>query len=344
VAESSYYDFEETTRGIPESAPQRWHQEYEKNRNYGESWFFLVDTKQGGILFVTISITNLGLRTFDTALDLRFYTPEGEVFKFLNEYQREDITTTGNGLDLTVGGNRLKGTENTYHLSINEAQLQMDMTLERILPAFQFGNGRVTFYKDRSAEWSIGFDLPRANASGILTANGKMFNLAGNGYHDHTWSTIKLPTFMEKWHNLRLYGKRFSLILHQIHLTQKFGGGLLCIGLIGDGDKLIPTRSFLYEPLKWRKEMSSQLPIPTELQLSVKTEEYFIAGTIKEAQFLESIDVLSQLAWPIQLLIKSFYAKPYLIRYRAKYDVEVTTKDGLRHQLSGFCLVGINSY
>jgi predicted secreted hydrolase len=202
----------------------------------------------------------------------------------------------GDGLDLTIGNSHLKGGENAYYLSIDEPLFQMDLTLTKTLPGFQFGNGRIDFYKDRSAEWNLSLDVPRADTSGTLTAEGKMFNLAGNGYHDHTWTNIKLPTFMEKWYSLRFFQGRYSIVLLQIYLTKKFGGGVLCAGLIDDGENLIPTRSFLYKPLKWRKESTSGLAIPTELQLRLKTDDYSITGTIKESRFLDSIDVLGQLA------------------------------------------------
>lgn len=245
---------------------------------------------------------------------------------------------------MTIGPNRLRGNENTYHLSINEARFRLDLTLKGSLPAFQFGNGRVTFYEDQSAEWDIGFDIPRAVASGTLTAGEKKFSLAGNGYHDHTWSTIKLPAFIKNWHTLRFYQERFAIILHQVHLTQQFGGGLLCIGIIGDDHKLIPIRSFLYKPLKWREEKTSGLTIPTELQLCIKKNNYVITGTIKEVRFLDSSDVLGQLAWPLQTLIKPFYTNPYFIRFLAKCDINVIDKNGSQHTLSGNGVIGWNSY
>jgi hypothetical protein len=295
-------------------------------------------------LFANISITNLGLRIFDSSFDVRFYTRDGNVFKHFRNYRRQDISATGDGLDLTIGNSHLKGGENAYYLSIDEPLFQMDLTLTKTLPGFQFGNGRIDFYKDRSAEWNLSLDVPLADTSGTLTAEGKMFNLAGNGYHDHTWANIKLPTFMEKWYSLRFFQGRYSIVLLQIYLTKKFGGGVLCAGLIGDGENLIPTRSFLYKPLKWRKESTSGLAIPTELQLCIKTDDYSVTGIIKESRFLDSIDVLGKLTWPVRTLIKSFYTKPYLIRYLTDCDINLVDKNGLRHQLSGVGAVGLISY
>ncbi|MGD1969846.1 MAG: hypothetical protein PVJ88_08730 [Desulfobacterales bacterium] len=338
-----YFAFEKTRDGFDPTS-KGWHREYVKNNSYAETWFFIVQTRQGGLLFVTLSVTNLGMRTFDGACDVRFFTASGDRYDTYAQYRRKDISGARNTLDLTIGPNHLTSRNRIYHLTINEKDLQLDMTLKGVLPEYQFGNGRVFFYKDRSAEWNIRFDAPRAIAKGVLTVDGKTLSLDGDGYHDHIWSTIKLPTFAAKWYSLRFYDERFSIILHQIHLTDTFGGGQICAGIIGDKDKLIPVRRFLYQPLKWRKEKTSGLQIPQELLVSIKTDDYTINGTIKEARFLDSIDVLGQLSWPVRTAIKAFYTKPYMIRYQARCDIHLTDRDGFQHNLSGLGVVGTNYY
>jgi hypothetical protein len=341
--QNPFYAFEKTTEDF-DSASKGWHREYETNNSYAETWFFMVQTKQGGVLFVTLSVTNLGIRTFDGACDVRFYAASGGRYDAYAQYRRKDISGARDHLDLTIGPNHLVSTGRTYHLKINEKKMQLDMTLKNVLPEVQFGNGRVLFYRNRSADWNIRFNAPRAVTTGTLTVAGKTLPLDGDGYHDHVWSTIKLPTFAEKWYTLRLYGERFSIILHQIHLTDKFGGGKICAGIIGDKDKLIPIRRFLYQPLRWRKEETSGLQIPEALALFIKTDEYTIEGTIKEARFLDSIDVLERLSWSTRTIIKTFYTRPYLVRYQARCDIQLTDNTGARHSISGLGVVGANSY
>jgi hypothetical protein len=339
-----FYAFENTEDRISDPNDEGWHREYEDNDNYAESWFFTVQTKQIGVLFVTISVTNIGLRNFDGACDVRFYASNGDRYVKYKQYRRKDISCTRNKLDLTIGPNQLVSTGRTCQLKINEKNLQLDMTLKGVLPEFQFGNGRVSVYEDRSAEWNIHFDAPRAVVKGTLTADGKTYNLAGTGYHDHTWSTIKFPTLVEKWYSLRIYDRRFSIILHQLHLTNAFGGSKICAGIIGDSATLIPTRSFLFRPLRSRKDETSGLQRPIAFEVSIKTGGYWINGTIKEERFLDSVDVLGQLSWPTRTLIKTFYTEPYLIRYLADCDINLIDRDGVQHHISGLGLVGTNFY
>jgi hypothetical protein len=343
VNRKPFFAFEKTHDEF-DTTSRNWHREYEKNNSYAESWFFLVQTQQETVLFVTLSVTNLGIRTFDAVCDVRFYASNGDQYGTYAQYRRKDVSGARNKLDLTIGPNQLVHMDRTYRLSIAENDLQLDLTLENVLPEFQFGNGRVLFYEDRSAEWNIRFDAPRAVAKGILTVADKTFSLDGDGYHDHVWSSIKLPTFAKKWYTLRLYDERFTIILHQIHLADTFGGGKICAGIIGDNNRLIPFRTYCYNPLKWRKDATSGLQIPEELALSIRTKEYTVEGTVKEVRFLESVEVLSRLSWSIRTAVKVFYSKPYLIRYQAQCDINLIDNSGVRYPISGLGVVGANYY
>jgi predicted secreted hydrolase len=156
------------------------------------------------------------------------------MYRLSKEYRRKDISGDREKLDLSIGPNRVRHLGNVYQLDINEKELKLSLTLRGDLPGFQFGNGQVFFYENRSAVWGIGFNAPRAAVSGRLTVAGRSFKLAGYGYHDHSWSTIKVPTFAKQWYTLRLYAQDISIILHQIYLTEKFGGGLLFLGIFGN--------------------------------------------------------------------------------------------------------------
>jgi hypothetical protein len=341
-AESPYYPFEEMGDDATPIVSQRWHRELENNRQYGESWFFMVQTGEGGVLFVNISIANMGLATFDSALDVRFYPPQGDAIRLYRSYDRKNIFAAADGLDIRIAGNRLHSSEDTTTLRIDEPELELELTMIRNRPAFHFGNGRVHFFEDRSALWGIGFEAPRARTGGSLKSGGQIFSLAGDGYHDHTWSTIRLPSFAEKWNTLRFYQGGFSIVLHQIHLTRKFGGGMLCMGFVEDAQERTPIRCFVYKPLRWRTETVSGLDIPIELKLSIRTESHSITGLMREVRLLDAIDALAQLSWPVQQVVKSFYTRPYMVRYLVDCRIDVTGRDGRRRQLSGYGVAGAN--
>ena len=343
-AEEPLYPFEDTKGSVIYPVSKGWHREYEDNGDYGETWFFLTQTNEGGVLFASFTITNIGLRTYDATCIVNFYASGGKKYQLQKNYRRKDITGARDKLDVIIGPNRIWAEEKAYHMTVNEPELKLSMTFEEELPSFQFGNGRVYFYEDRSAEWGIGFHAPRASVRGTLTVKDKNFIIEGSGYHDHSWSTIKVPTFAKKWYTLRLFDQDASLILHQIYLTEEFGGGLLRLGLIGDNGQLRGTRDFRYEPVKWREDKKSGFKMPTEFEIFIKKDGYTLSGKVKEAQFLDSIDILEKIPWAIRILVKAFYKRPFHLRYLADCQIEMIDKTGERRHISALGLVETNVY
>lgn len=339
-----FYAFEDKEGSVLEAASRGWHQEYEDNEDYGEIWFFMAQTKEGGVLFASLSITNLGLRTYDGTCSVQFYSPDGETYRLHKEYRRKDISGDGERLDVTIGPNRVWNSGDIYHLDINEKDFRLSMTFESKLPAFEFGNGRVFFYEDRSAVLGIGFHAPKADVRGTLAVEGRSFNLEGYGYHDHSWTTIKIPTFAKEWYTLRLYDQGISIVLHQIYLTDEFGGGLLRFGMIGNNGRLLATRDFHYEPLKWREEEKSAFNMPIEFEVFVNAGVYTLSGRVREEKFLDSIDVLKSVSWPVRAAIKAFYTDPFLLRYLANCEIEVRLDNGEKKSISALGVVEANVY
>jgi hypothetical protein len=177
---------------------------------------------------------------------------------------------------------------------------------------------------------------PRATVTGTLKANDLSIALAGNGYYDHNWSTIKLPAMLKRWLTLRVFDPKYTLILHDQHLTDTFGGGTNRFALLGSSNTLIGSVStFSYTPRRWRQDHSSGFDIPTELSLEITTAGYAVKGTIQEYRHLDSIDALAHLSWPVRVMIQAFYAKPYFIRYLVRYELDITSTEGATEHISG---------
>ena len=152
---------------------QRWHSEFEDVGDYGESWFFVSRCEDGSTLFTMLSITNLGLSTFAASVDLQFYAMDGRKWNLHHEYDRDDITAATDRMDITVGPAHVWGGGDAYHVTINESDVQLDFHLNNELPSYKFGSGKVLFYEDQSAEYTLGISAPRARASGTITLGGE---------------------------------------------------------------------------------------------------------------------------------------------------------------------------
>ena len=96
--------------------------------------------------------------------------------------------------------------------------------------------------------------------------------------------------------------------------------------------------------MKWREDGKSGYEIPIEFKVFIKAGGYTLSGTVKEEQFLDSIDILEKLSWPVRTAIKALYTKPFLLRYLANCEIAVMEKNGEPHHISALGLVETNVY
>ncbi len=341
-----YYSFQPKggTTKIP-AAFQAWHAQFEDDKDYGESWFFFTQTNDGAVLFAMLSITNLGLRTFEGTVDAQFYTPDGKVHNAHKEYKRDKVTASTDKMDVKIGHNYVTGGGGVYKIGIEEAGMKLDLTLKNVLPPYMFGNGKVEFYKDRSAEWTMGLNVPRGASAGSLSVDGKSYDLAGTGYHDHGWATVKLPDIFTSWYTLRAYDSKYAFVLHKQKMEKDFGGKVHQFGLFGvDGKLKGALRNFSFSPTQQVKDKKSKYTIPTAFNLALKTGEYTVKGTVTRTRHLDTLDVLGQVSWPVRVVIKAFYSNPFMHRYLAKLELDVTDKDGNTEHVSTLGVVEANFF
>jgi hypothetical protein len=303
-----------------------WHQEYEGVEDYAESWFFLAMTADQGLLMASLSITNLGPGTFNGVATFQYYGPGGVRHVFHREVSREDVRAQGQGLDLTVGPGRVTRSSQALRLAVRDGDVDLELRLDHFVPPrLEVGEG----------PWRMELDVPRAQSTGTLAIGAQRYSLRGEGYHDHTWSLEKLPELMERWFTLRVLGPDQTVVLHQ----QK-GEGLRQFGLCGDAASLHPLQDFRYTPTSWRQEPTSGRKFPTAFAVQIDQPGCQVTGTVRETRFLDAIDVLEHLSWPVRVLVKMAYT-PTMIRYFGRYDLAVTRAEATT-TLSGIGLVETN--
>ncbi|MBN1960336.1 MAG: hypothetical protein JW841_05275 [Deltaproteobacteria bacterium] len=327
---------------------QKWHQNYKDNGDYNESWFFIVHTNDGGLLIATVYITNLGLNTFDAGYDIAYYDSKGKFAKCHQEYSCKHIRTAKTGFDIQIGRSHIYKQNGNYHLWVDEAELGLDLILTPELPAHQFGNGQIKLPDKKF--FALGLNTPRARAAGSLHAQNITANLAGLAQHDHSWGTEKLPTLLKRWQTLRIFSPELTLILYDQKLSDEYNNMRVQTGLFvvhhGNNKKydLVSLNSFQYLPQKMRREPNSDYEYPTTITISAAGGNYKIQGTIKQSRFLDAVDVLSEISWPVRTAIRIFYAKPYCLRYFGDYQLDIIKENKTTKHISGTAILEANIY
>lgn len=321
-----------------------WHPQFEKNGDYGESWFSLVQADNGGVLFAMVTITNLGLKTYDGIVDMHYYDPSGKAHYLHKELRREHVTASTKGMDTTVGPARVWGERGTYNLTVNDPEMSITLETKAWLPPVMFGDGAVRFDENKSSEWFLGITVPYGRTSGEVKIGDKSFNLAGFVYSDHGYATIKMPDFVSQWRTLRVYKGKHAIVLHDMLFTKKFGEKRHSFGLFTvDGKTMLPIRELEFTPTAQRKHASGY-DVPTSYTVSFKAGDYSVSGKVAEGRFLDGLDVLGQVSWPVRVLIKAFYANPFMFRSQMNYELTVTGPEGAAETLTGRTVVESNVF
>lgn len=345
LAAEPYYAFEPAGKTGPISAKEiGWHTQYEKVGDYGETWFFMAQTDTGALLVAMLSITNLGLHTFDACLDAQYYPPGGKALRIHREYTRDVIGGSTTSMELRVGPTHVWGNAKSQHITISDPAFELKLDFTNALPSLQFGDSTVYFYNDKSAVFSTGLFAPRAKSAGSLKVGGQTFDLTGNGFGEHGYSTIKIPTMLKKWFNLRAFDKTHTIILQDQYMADKFGGKRNQYGVFGVDGQSYPLRAFKFTPTAFRKDGKTGYNLPIAFDLSFKAGPYTVQGTVKEAKMVDAIDVLGQINAFVRAMIKAFYSNPFVFRFWDQYELDVTGPDGQVEHISGQGVVEANMY
>lgn len=345
AAAEPYFAFEPEGKSGPIAAKEYgWHTQYEKVGDYGETWFFMAQTDSGALLVAMLSITNLGLHTFDSCLDVQYYPPGGKTIRLHREFARDAIGGSDTSMELRVGPTHVWGNAKSQHITISEEAFELKLDFTNTLPSLQFGDGAVYLYKDKSALFATGIFAPRAKSSGTLKVPGQTFDLSGNGFGEHGYSTIKIPTMMRKWFNLRAYDATHTLILQDQYMAAKFGGRHNQYGVFAVDGRSYPLRSFTYAPTAFEKDAKTGYSLPIAFEVSFTAGPYTVKGTVKKSRLLDAIDVLGQLNALVRAFIKAFYSNPFVFRFWDQFELDVSGPDGRVEHLSGQGVVEANMY
>lgn len=317
-----------------------WHSSFEDVEDYGETWFFLTQTNEGGLLVAMATISNIGPGTFNGRIDAQFYPPTGgKPVHFYKELKRDDVHGSTSSMEARVGSAHVWGNSSRQHMTIDDPNFTLKLDFENALPSLQFGDGIVHLYKDKSVLWATGLFAPRAKASGTLRANGQTYSMVGAGYGDHSYSTVKIPTMMKKWFSLRAYDKKYTVVFQDQYMSEKFGNKKNTFGVFGVDGQSYPIRNYIFKPTAFRKDPKSNYSVPTAFDVEIKAGPYTVKGTVKEAKQLDAIDVLAQVNAFVRAMIKAFYSNPFIFRTMDQYELDVTGPDGVVEHVSGQGLV-----
>lgn len=332
---------DKTTQGMPVEFMR--FQAMEKESNYGENWLFFIQQEDGTHFYSMLTITNVGLHTYDCYVNLAFVPAGGTLTKIHKEYRRDKLKASTEIYDVKIAKNRAWGTPPNFHLKIREDNFKADLDFHSELPSYRAGSGKILIGKNKK-ECGYGINAPRARASGSITVGDKRYSINGHGYHDHEWQTIKATEFSRGGCYLLVWHDDLTIILQDTYLKDAYGGGKLQLGLVGKGGKILAENNrYTMDITTTKKDKPSGYEWPDTIIIDFASDNVKVTGTVQATSVIQNMDMLAELSWPIRFFIRAFVSNPWLHRTWATYDLQVTI-GGETQQITGETIPGALYY
>jgi len=228
-------------RGL-EATPQVWEDGLRiSGRQAGEFewWYFDAKLTDGSIVVATYMVSILPIGPIG-ALVVSITTPDGKTqskqLPFLG-YNVASVSTKQT--DISLGSSYFRGDLDTYHSFADPASLGgigWDLTLTRIAPSYRPGTGFVSAGDTYFAWFNA---VPFGHVTGTLTYNDQTVEVQGDGYHDHNWGNIAMPTFIEDWWWGRMQMGDYTVVASNVHYAKEFGDARVPGLVIFKGKELV---------------------------------------------------------------------------------------------------------
>jgi hypothetical protein len=180
--------------------------DYDESPNvsdYGEWWYFnfYQENVQGVIQYSLWDPAH----TTDTSLGLMYVSIsyEGETLDFLFPfYDWNDIITSENSANLTIGSNTITVSDDFYTLQGFVADIEGNIVvwnLQYIQTTQSLEVETINMSLDPNEEMNWYLQMPSATVLGVLYFNGTPIPINAIGYHDHNWGPWKLYNGLWNW-------------------------------------------------------------------------------------------------------------------------------------------------
>ena len=105
---------------------------------------------------------------------------------------------------------------NCYRLDLRQGRLAAELTFWPTLPGWKAGTGHLLADPTNSRHFDWIVPLPRARVEGTLSVDGRPQQVTGEGYHDHNWGNVYLPSAFRGWTWGRIMADDWTLIFGDV--------------------------------------------------------------------------------------------------------------------------------
>jgi hypothetical protein len=296
-----------------------------------EWWYFDAHLKDGTtlvIVFLTKSILNPNA-PFEPQVTITITKANGKKIFRVVKTTPEHFSSTRDRCDVHIEKCFIHGDLKKYNLHVEtpekgeESAIKIDLDFSGTVDAWRPGAGKNYFGKERKSYFAWLAAIPFGNVHGKVMYEGKEGSVFGEGYHDHNWGNVALPSVLSHWIWGRASLEGFNLIFVEMISRRAYGYEKLPVFLLTKGRKILVEDG---RPLELTQSFfirhSSGRRYPGELQFRLQNEEGSVSLKLTDPKVIEATSLLTMLP-PWQQKFARLFTNPYYFRFNSRLDLEV---------------------
>lgn len=301
------------------------------DRGEFEWWYFDAHLKDGitlVIVFLTKSLLN-PKAPFEPQVTITVTKTDGKKIFRVVKTTPEHFSSARDRCDVHIDRCYIHGDPHKYSLHAeapplnDEPAIMIDLDFTGVVDSWRPGAGKNYYGQDMKSYFAWLAAIPFGNVRGKILYEGIEKRVSGEGYHDHNWGNVALPTVLSHWIWGRASVDGYNLIFVEMVSKPAFGSQKLPVFLLTRGRKILIEDS---RPLQLRQtnfiRHDSGRRYPRELDFQWQNNEEKVSLKLSDPEVIEATSLLTMLPRWQQKLTRLF-TNPYYFRFSSRLDLEV---------------------
>lgn len=314
-----------------------------ENREALECYSLWAQLDDGSTLLASLLISNLG-RARQPAVHISLYPAQGKPVEAFQELEPEVL---GFSPGRVVAGRNMLVVEpdGRYHLRLaapvagsatgQGGELTVDVRLKPILHGFKRGDGKVWF-----GEGQKHFELlpliPQASLRGHYTLDGKVVNVTGNAYLDHTAQNLWAHKIAQRWSNYRFFSPELFAAVTSFLAPPEFGSLQVTHALVArGGEALFATDQQDLRLEDLHADGVSGYRVPRRIHSTLAGETWKLELSFDTDPWLDRQDLLGDVNPVIKAMVRILIARPFAYRFRVPATAKLTRRGAAPTTITG---------
>ena len=295
---------------------------------YGESYFFMSRLDDGTAIFATVFITNMGLSSNNTSMDVAVCEPGMKNYWGRIEFKHGQSQAAADHMDVTLDTSRVWGRFPDFNVKLDVKKLAVDLKYHSTLPGFAINSGLVV-YGSPDHYYASYVSTPRAEVTGTIRTPAGARQVHGYGYSDHGRVTMMPHKYSKRWFSLRCFDAKYTLDILEFTVPQEWGGRTVPMIAFAKGDKLLYAGDrYTLTPSDWQTEPTYKMKYPKHFDFSLDRPGVVkVTGLYTVQSPVEIVNILERMSF-FERQIAGIFAKSYVYRFLVNVQANVTFPDG----------------